>query len=143
MSTKQYIHDVLIIGGVINGVGIALDAVCRGLKVTLCEMNDLASATSSNRSKSIYRGLRFRLQHQPHLRPAWMILAGLFLYDQLSKGITLPGSKGIKFPENSPLVNSISKGFEYSDAWVDDVRLAVSNAMPPGNRCSDKNLSSA
>ena len=51
--------DLLIIGGGINGTGIAADAAGRGLKVTLCEMNDLASATSSWSSKLIHGGLRY------------------------------------------------------------------------------------
>lgn len=39
--------DLFVIGGGVNGVGIARDASGRGLRVTLAEMNDLASATSS------------------------------------------------------------------------------------------------
>ena len=45
-----------------NGTGIAMDAAGRGLKVLLCEMNDLASATSSSSSKLIHGGLRY-LEH--------------------------------------------------------------------------------
>ena len=41
-------YDIFVVGGGVNGVGIALDAQGRGLKTGLCEMNDLASATSSN-----------------------------------------------------------------------------------------------
>lgn len=51
--------DLLIIGGGINGAGIACDAAGRGLSVTLCEMDDLASATSSASSKLIHGGLRY------------------------------------------------------------------------------------
>jgi glycerol-3-phosphate dehydrogenase len=51
--------DIFIIGGGINGVGIAVDAAGRGLSVTLCEKNDLASATSSASSKLIHGGLRY------------------------------------------------------------------------------------
>jgi glycerol-3-phosphate dehydrogenase len=51
--------DIFIIGGGINGVGIAVDAAGRGLRVTLCEKNDLASATSSASSKLIHGGLRY------------------------------------------------------------------------------------
>ena len=54
--------DLLIIGGGINGAGIARDAVGRGLTVLLCEKNDLASATSSWSSKLIHGGLRY-LEH--------------------------------------------------------------------------------
>jgi glycerol-3-phosphate dehydrogenase len=52
----------LVVGGGINGVGIALDAAGRGLSVSLCEMHDLGAATSSNSSKLIHGGLRY-LEH--------------------------------------------------------------------------------
>lgn len=55
-------YDLAIIGGGINGVGIARDAAGRGLKVYLCEQNDLASATSSASTKLIHGGLRY-LEH--------------------------------------------------------------------------------
>ncbi|KGK01054.1 glycerol-3-phosphate dehydrogenase [Thalassotalea sp. ND16A] len=161
MNGKNDIHDLLVIGGGINGVGIAADAAGRGLNVLLCEMNDLASSTSSNSSKLIHGGLRyleyyefrlvrealaerevllknaphiirplrFRLPHRRHLRPSWMIRIGLFMYDHLAKRVTLKGSHGIKFGKNSPVVDEITKGFEYSDASVDDARLVVLNAI--------------
>jgi glycerol-3-phosphate dehydrogenase len=52
-------YDVVVIGGGINGTGIAADAAGRGLSVLLCEQNDLASATSSASSKLIHGGLRY------------------------------------------------------------------------------------
>ncbi|QPH52284.1 glycerol-3-phosphate dehydrogenase [Pontivivens ytuae] len=51
--------DLFIIGGGINGCGIARDAAGRGLTVTLAEMNDLASATSSASTKLFHGGLRY------------------------------------------------------------------------------------
>lgn len=51
--------DLFIIGGGINGCGIARDAVGRGLSVELAEMNDLASATSSASTKLFHGGLRY------------------------------------------------------------------------------------
>jgi glycerol-3-phosphate dehydrogenase len=54
--------DLAIIGGGINGVGIARDAAGRGLRVILFEQNDLASGTSSASSKLIHGGLRY-LEH--------------------------------------------------------------------------------
>ncbi|MBX7193459.1 MAG: glycerol-3-phosphate dehydrogenase [Sandaracinaceae bacterium] len=51
--------DVLIIGGGINGAGIARDAAARGLRVLLCEQNDLAFGTSSRSSKLVHGGLRY------------------------------------------------------------------------------------
>jgi glycerol-3-phosphate dehydrogenase len=153
--------DLLVIGGGVNGCGVAVDAAGRGLSVALCEMSDLASATSSRSSKLIHGGLRyleyyefrlvrkalkerevllakaphiiwplrFRMPHMPHLRPAWMIRLGLFLYDNMARRVTLPGAKSIKFGPDSPLVTRITKGFEYSDCWVDDARLVALNAM--------------
>ena len=54
--------DLAVIGGGINGTGIARDAAGRGLRVLLAEQNDLASATSSASSKLIHGGLRY-LEH--------------------------------------------------------------------------------
>lgn len=59
-SAGQY--DLLVIGGGVNGTGIARDAAGRGLKVLLVEMADLASATSGWSSKLIHGGLRY-LEH--------------------------------------------------------------------------------
>ncbi|RWO91562.1 glycerol-3-phosphate dehydrogenase [Mesorhizobium sp.] len=53
------IHDIFVIGGGINGCGIARDAVGRGFSVLLAEMNDLASGTSSGSTKLIHGGLRY------------------------------------------------------------------------------------
>ncbi|MEP3350375.1 MAG: glycerol-3-phosphate dehydrogenase [Marinomonas sp.] len=158
---NQSHFDVFIVGGGINGTGIAADAAGRGLNVGLCEMGDLAHATSSSSSKLIHGGLRylehyefrlvkealnerevllkiaphlvtpmrFQMPHRPHLRPAWLIRIGLFLYDNLGKRETLLGSKGVKYGNDSPLKTDITKGFEYSDCWVDDARLVVTNAL--------------
>src|SRR5262249_51300461 len=54
--------DLAIIGGGINGTGLARDAAGRGVKVLLVEMNDLGSGTSSASSKLIHGGLRY-LEH--------------------------------------------------------------------------------
>ncbi|MDX6917194.1 glycerol-3-phosphate dehydrogenase [Pectobacterium carotovorum] len=157
METK----DLIVIGGGINGAGIAADAAGRGLSVLLLEAQDLACATSSASSKLIHGGLRylehyefrlvsealseretllkmaphiifpmrFRLPHQPHLRPAWMIRIGLFMYDNIGKRVSLPASKGLKFGADSVLKPELKQGFEYSDCWVDDARLVVLNAQ--------------
>lgn len=161
MQSNQTHYDLVVIGGGINGVGIATDAAGRGLNTLLCEMNDLGSATSSNSSKLIHGGLRylehgefrlvrealaerevllrnaphitwplrFRLPHRPFLRPAWLIQLGLFLYDRLAVRDTLPPFKTVFFGEDSPLKTEMTRGFEYSDGWVDDARLVILNAM--------------
>ncbi|MGS7252634.1 glycerol-3-phosphate dehydrogenase [Pseudomonas anuradhapurensis] len=154
-------YDLAVIGGGINGVGIAADAAGRGLKVFLCEKDDLARHTSSASSKLIHGGLRylehyefrlvrealaerevllakaphivkpmrFVLPHRPHLRPAWMIRAGLFLYDHLGKRKRLGASRSLRFGPGYPLKPAITRGFEYADCAVDDARLVVLNAM--------------
>ena len=166
MSSSKEIFDLLIVGGGVNGAGIAMDAAGRGLKVALCEMADLGGATSSNSSKLIHGGLRylehyefrlvkealaeretllnnaphimwplrFILPHRPHLRPAWMIRIGLFLYDNLAKRESLRASEGIRFDQDSPLKSEITKGFLYSDGWVDDARLVVLCALAAQER---------
>ncbi len=58
-SDAEPVYDLAIIGGGINGCGIARDAAGRGHSVILCEMNDLASGTSSWSSKLIHGGLRY------------------------------------------------------------------------------------
>lgn len=163
---KELFYDLAIVGGGINGAGIAADAAGRGLKVFLCEQNDLASGTSSSSSKLIHGGLRylehyefrlvkealaerevllnkaphlvsplkFVMPHRPHLRPAWMIRCGLFMYDHLSKRNTLPKARKVKFDGHAPFTNSITKGFQYHDCWVDDSRLVVMNAIDAHNR---------
>ena len=164
------IYDLLVVGGGINGVGIARDAAGRGMSVCLCEQDDLAAHTSSASTKLIHGGLRyleqyefalvgkalaerevllrlaphiiwplrFLLPHQPHLRPAWMIRAGLFLYDNLGRGRrTLPRSRRLSLRDHAlgqPLQPSLRTGFVYSDAWVQDARLVVLNAMDAAQR---------
>src|SRR5579864_8798422 len=54
--------DVLVVGGGINGCGIARDLAGRGWRVLLCEQHDLASGTSSSSTKLIHGGLRY-LEH--------------------------------------------------------------------------------
>ena len=156
--------DVLVVGGGINGTGIARDAVGRGLSVLLCEKNDLASHTSSASSKLIHGGLRyleyyefnlvrkalierevlmrsaphiisplcFVMPHLKGLRPAWMLRAGLFLYDHLARRELLSGSQSVDLRRHvagAPLKATFTRGFVYSDGWVDDARLVVLNAM--------------
>ncbi|MEO7762120.1 MAG: glycerol-3-phosphate dehydrogenase, partial [Casimicrobiaceae bacterium] len=75
--------------------------------------------------------LQFVMPHVPELRPAWMIRAGLLLYDHLGKREKLPASRGVSlggtgYGEN--IRADIKKGFLYSDCWVDDARLVALNA---------------
>src|SRR5882672_3483876 len=58
MSEAQTV-DLFIIGGGVNGAGIARDAAGRGLSVILCEKDDLAQGTSSRSGKLVHGGLRY------------------------------------------------------------------------------------
>ncbi|WP_338761367.1 glycerol-3-phosphate dehydrogenase [Massilia sp. METH4] len=155
--------DVLVVGGGINGAGIARDVAGRGLCVVLCERDDLAAHTSSASTKLIHGGLRY-LEHYefglvrkalaerevllraaPHVvrplrfvmphtgqRPAALIRAGLFLYDRLARRELLPGSESVQLathPAGRALRPAFAQAFIYSDAWVDDARLVVLNAL--------------
>src|SRR5271166_5972269 len=55
----ESVYDLAIIGGGVNGCGIARDAAGRGLTVYLCEQGDLASGTSSAATKLVHGGLRY------------------------------------------------------------------------------------
>jgi glycerol-3-phosphate dehydrogenase len=171
MAEPQHILDcdVLIIGGGINGAGIARDAAGRGLSVVLCEKDDLASHTSSASTKLIHGGLRYLeyyefnlvrkalierevlLRAAPHImwplrfvmphasgqRPALLIRAGLFLYDMLARRELLPASSGVNLrchAAGRPLKPEFTRGFVYSDGWVDDARLVVLNAIDAGEK---------
>ena len=162
--TSPDAFDVLVVGGGINGAGIARDLAGRGQRVLLCEADDLAQHTSSSSTKMIHGGIRYLeyyefslvrkalaerevllksaphiirplrlvMPHDPSMRPVWMMRLGLFLYDHLAKREVLPGSTTIDLrsgPIGAPLKPKYSKGFVYSDGWVDDARLVVLNAV--------------
>ena len=168
-SSPERSVDLLVVGGGINGAGIARDAAGRGLSVLLCEQHDLAAHTSSASTKLIHGGLRylefyhfslvrkalkerelllgaaphimyplrFVMPHDAHLRPAWMIRIGLFLYDHLARRRMLPASAGVDFkthPAGPALDARFRRGFVYSDGWVDDARLVVLNALDASER---------
>jgi len=87
----------------------------------------------------IVRPLRFVLPHEPHLRPEWMIRAALLLYDNLGRrrAHTLIHSRRVdlrEHPAGAPLQPQFRKGFIYSDAWCDDARLVVLNALDAAAR---------
>jgi glycerol-3-phosphate dehydrogenase len=163
MTAAAEPFDLLVVGGGINGVGIARDAAGRGLRTLLVEQGDLGSATSSASTRLIHGGLRylehyefrlvaeslaerevllrvaphvvwpleFVLPHEPHLRPRWMIRAGLFLYDHLSRRVSLPGSRGVRLTParyGAGLRPDLTRGFTYSDCAVDDARLVILTA---------------
>ena len=89
----------------------------------------------------IIRPLRFVLPHHHGLRPAWLIRLGLFLYDRLGgRSSVLPPSSAIDLKHAAtgrPLQAAFTRGFAYSDCWVDDARLVVLNAMDAAARGAD------
>jgi glycerol-3-phosphate dehydrogenase len=143
--------DLAIIGGGINGTGIARDAAGRGLRVLLIEQNDLASGTSSKSTKLIHGGLRylefyaFRMVREalierevliriaPHLtRPLRFVLphhSGLRPAWMLRLGLFI-----YDHLVGEPLSREFRQGFIYSDGWVDDARLVVLNAVDAAER---------
>jgi glycerol-3-phosphate dehydrogenase len=159
--------DIAIIGGGINGAGIARDAAGRGLKVLLCEKGDFSEGTSSRSGKLVHGGLRyleyyefrlvrealierevllasaphiiwpmrFVLPHSPEQRPAWLVRAGLFLYDHLGGRKQLPASRGldlVRAPEGTALLPEFRRGFEYSDCWRADATAHPRSERAPG-----------
>jgi glycerol-3-phosphate dehydrogenase len=80
----------------------------------------------------IMRPMHFVMPHAAHLRPAWMIRAGLFLYDHLAPRKRLAASSSIDLRTHiagEPLQPGYRRGFVYSDGWVDDARLVLLNAL--------------
>ncbi|MDB5549437.1 MAG: glycerol-3-phosphate dehydrogenase [Tardiphaga sp.] len=164
------VFDLAIIGGGINGCGIARDAAGRGNSVVLCEMKDLASGTSSWSTKLIHGGLRyleyyefrlvrealiereilwkiaphisrpllFVLPHHAGLRPSWLLRLGLFLYDHIGGRKLLPATRSVDLAHDmvgQPLIaGRYTRGFEYSDCFVDDARLVALTARDAADR---------
>jgi glycerol-3-phosphate dehydrogenase len=168
-AVSNPVFDVAVIGGGINGAGIARDLAGRGARVLLLEAGDLAGGTSSASSKLIHGGLRY-LEHYefglvrealsererlwaiaPHviwpmrfvlpyvtgLRPRWLLRLGLFLYDHIGARRKLPPTEAIRLdrhPAGAALKAEFTRGFVYSDCWVDDARLVVLNARDAADR---------
>jgi glycerol-3-phosphate dehydrogenase len=84
-----------------------------------------------NAAPHLIRPMTFVLPHAHSVRPWWMVRAGLYLYDLLAAPSSLPRSRGLAVTDtafNDPLKGE-HKGFVYSDAWVDDARLTLANAL--------------
>ncbi|MBC9032785.1 glycerol-3-phosphate dehydrogenase [Sphingomonas sp. JC676] len=79
----------------------------------------------------LIRPMTFVLPHAHSVRPWWMVRLGLHLYDLLSGKSSLPRSRSLRRQDTAftdPLKADHS-GFVYSDAWVDDARLTLANAV--------------
>ena len=81
--------------------------------------------------------LRFVLPHHRGLRPRWLLRLGLFLYDHIGGRRRLPPTRALRLdrsPLGAPLKPEFTRGFEYSDCWVEDSRLVVLNARDAADR---------
>ena len=81
--------------------------------------------------------LRFVMPHDPSMRPVWMVRLGLFLYDHLARREVLPASRTVdlhRYVAGAPLKPQFTKGFVYSDGWVDDARLVALCALDAKER---------
>ncbi|MBM4220679.1 MAG: glycerol-3-phosphate dehydrogenase [Gammaproteobacteria bacterium] len=160
--------DLIVIGGGINGAGIARDAALRGLRTCLVERADLCSSTTRWSSRLIHGGLRYLefgelglvheslqergrlLRNAAHLvRPLQLLIPvyahsrrgintidfGLWVYDLLSMGSSLPGHRRLSREaalEELPALDpeGLDGGILYHDAQVSFVeRLVVENAL--------------
>jgi glycerol-3-phosphate dehydrogenase len=112
VSEKTDIRDLLIIGGGINGCGIARDAAGRDLSVTLAEMSDLASATSSSSTKLFHGGLRyleyfeFRLVREALIERETLLRA--MPHISWPMRFVLPYQKDMRFESNTPTSKLLS-----------------------------------
>ncbi|MBT8445912.1 MAG: glycerol-3-phosphate dehydrogenase/oxidase, partial [Gammaproteobacteria bacterium] len=160
--------DLVVIGGGINGAGIARDAALRGLRVALVEQADLCHGTTRWSSRLIHGGLRYLehfefslvreslqereilLRNAPHLiaplpllvplyrgarRGRWKVRAGMWLYDLLSVGKSLPSHRMLDKAETLGEAPGLSSdgllgAARYTDAQVAyPERLTVENAL--------------
>lgn len=161
-------YDLIVIGGGINGAGIARDAALRGLRVCLLEQADLCNSTTRWSSRLIHGGLRYLefgelglvheslqeretlLRNAPHLvRPLPLLIPvyersrralttiqfGLWIYDLLSLGRSLPGHRRLSREETLAAMPGLAPGqltgsARYFDAQVTfPERLVVENVL--------------
>jgi glycerol-3-phosphate dehydrogenase len=107
-----HVADLLVIGGGINGCGIARDAAGRGLSVVLCEKGDLAGATSSASTKLFHGGLRyleffeFRLVREALIERETLLRA--MPHISWPMRFVLPYHKDMRFESNTPTSRLLS-----------------------------------
>jgi glycerol-3-phosphate dehydrogenase len=149
--------DLVIIGGGINGAGLAAQAAQVGISVVLFEKDDFASGTSSKSTKLFHGGIRYLEQarfslvfeglhernrpipfllpsYQGDQRPAWMLKIGLWLYDLLAGSHNIAPHQWFSPQETLVKVPSLKserlKGCGlYYDAQVNDARLVLENIL--------------
>ena len=117
-ETGHIITDLMIIGGGVNGCGIARDAAGRGLSVTLVEMDDLGGATSSASTKLFHGGLRyleyfkFRLVRESLIEREILLCSMPHISWPLR--FVLPFDKSIRFDALTPA----TKWLNYMMPWL-------------------------
>lgn len=84
----------------------------------------------------LVRPLEFRLPHMASMRPWPIVRIGLLLYDWLARHGSLPRSRGIRLTDAAFRQSGI-RAFSYWDAWVDDARLVVANALDAAEHGAD------
>ena len=114
---EKKLYDIFIIGGGVNGCGVARDAAGRGLSVALAEMNDIASATSSSSTKLFHGGLRylehfeFRLVREALIEREVLLKAMPHISWPLR--FVLPYSRKMRFEINTPLSHFLALLFPW------------------------------
>ncbi|MCE8418190.1 glycerol-3-phosphate dehydrogenase [Rhodovulum sulfidophilum] len=130
-TAEDKLADLLIVGGGINGCGIARDAAGRGLSVTLAEMDDMASATSSASTKLFHGGLRyleyfeFRLVREALIERETLLSA--MPHISWPMRFVLPLDREMRFDSSTPASQLLSRAMPWMTgrrpAWL--IRLGL------------------
>ena len=130
-DTDNKTYDLFVIGGGINGCGIARDAAGRGMSVALAEMNDLASATSSASTKLFHGGLRyleyFEINLVRHALEEREILLSAMPHISWPMRFVLPYSPDMRFESETPVSKILARVMPWMKgrrpAWM--IRLGL------------------
>ncbi|MDG1289822.1 MAG: glycerol-3-phosphate dehydrogenase [Lentibacter sp.] len=118
---SETISDIFIIGGGVNGCGIARDAAGRGLSVTLVEQGDLASGTSSASTKLFHGGLRYLEYFEFRLVKEALkereVLLGMMPHISWPMRFVLPLSKDMRFDAETPASRLLAGLMPWMKGW--------------------------
>jgi glycerol-3-phosphate dehydrogenase len=131
MKVSKQKFDVFVIGGGINGAGIARDAAGRGYQVAIAEMNDFAGATSSSSTKLFHGGLRYLEYFEFRLvKEALMereVLLKAMPHISWPMRFVLPLHQGMRFESSTPTSRLLSVAMPWlrgrRPAWL--IRLGL------------------
>ncbi|MEO0389021.1 MAG: glycerol-3-phosphate dehydrogenase, partial [Pseudomonadota bacterium] len=148
--SDESLRDVFVIGGGINGCAIARDAAGRGLSVTLAEMDDLASATSSASTKLFHGGLRylefFEINLVRHALEEREVLLKAMPHIAWPMRFVLPFHKDMRFDTSTPASRLVSRFMPWlkgrRPAWMIRIGLYFYDTLGgrkilPGTRTLD------